>query len=329
MALAMGAQKYHLVAPVMTTENVVLIRQGRHLLQEMAVATYIPNDCELQGGSGSNSNGRVSANTQDRGNGSDDSQSMLILTGPNFSGKSVYLKQNALIVYLAHIGSYVPAEKAIIGITDRILTRIATRESVSKNQSAFMIDLQQIALSISQATRRSLVIVDEFGKGTNSLDGAGLAAGVFNYFLDLGAECPKVLAATHFHEIFENNFLVDHPRLSFGYMAVHVDPHSEDLREQVNYLFQFTAGRSSSSFGATCARMNGIDEAMVARAEDLILLASRGEDLVNACSKLDVGKVKDLEHAESVGRSFLALDFDMDKRRCSAMLNDIMSIDLE
>ena len=91
---------------------------------------------------------------------------MLMMTGPNYSGKSVYLKQVALIVYMAHVGCFVPAEHAIIGLTDKILTRIATRESVSRFQSAFMIDLQQIALAMTLAARRSLVVIDEFGKGT-------------------------------------------------------------------------------------------------------------------------------------------------------------------
>ena len=93
---------------------------------------------------------------------------MILLTGPNYSGKSVYQKQVALAVYMAHIGSFVPAETAVIGLTDKILTRITTRETVSKTQSAFMIDVQQIALALNQATRRSLVVIDEFGKGTDS-----------------------------------------------------------------------------------------------------------------------------------------------------------------
>ena len=97
-----------------------------------------------------------------------DGPSMLMMTGPNYSGKSVYLKQVALIVYMAHVGCFVPADRAVIGLTDKILTRIATRETVSKFQSAFMIDLQQIALAMTLATHRSLVIVDELGKGTDS-----------------------------------------------------------------------------------------------------------------------------------------------------------------
>ena len=109
----------------------------------------------------------------DHGSSQADPPSMLILTGPNYSGKSVFLKQSALIVYMAHLGSFVPAQAAAIGITDKILTRISTRESVSKIQSAFMIDLQQIAFAARMATHRSLVVIDEFGKGTDT-NGKGI-----------------------------------------------------------------------------------------------------------------------------------------------------------
>jgi DNA mismatch repair protein MSH5 len=127
---------------------------------------------------------------------------MLVLTGPNYSGKSVYLKQVALIVYMAHVGSFVPAESANIGLTDKILSRVTTRETVSRVQSAFMIDLQQISLALSLATRRSLLVIDEFGKGTESSDGAGLACAVMEHLLKLGDERPKVIGATHFHGEF-------------------------------------------------------------------------------------------------------------------------------
>lgn len=125
--------------------------------------------------------------------------SMLVLTGPNYSGKSVYLKQVALIIFMAHVGCFVPAERAKIGLTDKILSRVTTRETVSRAQSAFMIDLQQISLALNLATRRSLLIIDEFGKGTDASDGAGLACAVMEHLLSLGNERPKVIGATHFH----------------------------------------------------------------------------------------------------------------------------------
>jgi len=180
-----------------------------HLLQELTVSSFVANDTTLVGGpgddyqddddiSGAAERNRTSSfNWQTPSH--KDSPSMLILTGPNYSGKSVYLKQVALIVFMAHIGSFVPADSARVGVTDKILSRVTTRETVSRIQSAFMIDLQQISLALSLATRRSLLIIDEFGKGTDSSDGAGLACAVLEHLLSLDVESPKVIAATHYH----------------------------------------------------------------------------------------------------------------------------------
>lgn len=182
-----------------------------HILQELLVSSFVANDTRLRGGEGHQEvasdteqgheydQQALASSTTGHAHTHDDGPSMLILTGPNYSGKSIYLKQVALIVYMAHVGSFVPADVAEIGLTDKILSRVATRETVSYVQSAFMIDLQQISLALSSATRRSLLIIDEFGKGTASSDGAGLACAVMEHLLNLDGERPKVVAATHFH----------------------------------------------------------------------------------------------------------------------------------
>ena len=160
--------------------NGTLADSGRHPLQELTVPAYVPNDTFLVGGLGtadSTEFQEVQARTDGLSRGlsrktasskAAEGCSMLMMTGPNYSGKSVYLKQVALIVYMAHVGCFVPADFATVGLTDKILTRITTRETVSRFQSAFMIDLQQVALAMTLATHRSLVIIDEFGKGTDS-----------------------------------------------------------------------------------------------------------------------------------------------------------------
>jgi DNA mismatch repair protein MSH5 len=159
----------------MTNQNVINIQGGRHALQELVVPSFIANDCNMEGGGGAEACLGEDETAK--------ASSMIVLTGPNHSGKSIYLKQVALVVYLAYIGSYVPAEHAVISLTDRMLTRIATRESVARHESAFSIDLRQAAFSMNFATRRSLVLVDEFGKGTNAIDGVGLMTALLDHFL--------------------------------------------------------------------------------------------------------------------------------------------------
>lgn len=309
LALAGGSQKYGWVAPEMSDENILHIEGGRHPLQELVVPVFIENDCTMSGGCGARIQGRVDGGSVSSVE-PDNFPSSLVLTGPNHSGKSVYLKQVALIVYLAHVGSYVPASRARIGITDRILTRIATRESVSKRESAFAIDLRQAAFAMNFVTRRSLVLIDEFGKGTNSQDGAGLLTALMAHFTHLGAERPKVIAATHFHEIFEGGFLSESSELAFAHMVVRVDFDAAATEDQVTHLFKLAPGRSTSSFGSRCAAMNGIDETVVERAEMIMLLLARNEDLEAACAQLSDKEADRLIEAEAVARAFLEQDIE-------------------
>ncbi|GME25550.1 DNA mismatch repair protein msh5 [Neofusicoccum parvum] len=316
LALSQGAKDHKLARPKVVADNVVQIRGGRHPLQELTVPSYVANDTLLVGSPDPELQvERISSEipTTERSNAPTsstamDGPKMLVLTGPNYSGKSIYMKQVALIVYMAHIGSFVPAESARIGLTDKILTRITAHESVSKIQSTFMIDLQQMSMALNAATPRSLLVIDEFGKGTDSNDGAGLVCGIFDYLLNLGNDCPKVLGATHFHEIFEEGYLLYHPALQFGHMEVRVDGTKNGVEDQITYLYNFRLGRSVSSFGTMCAAMNGISKEVVSRAEQLILVSVKGEDLVAACAVMPSGERAELEEAESIARAFLAAD---------------------
>ena len=301
LAFAHVAHESKLTRPKITEDNTINIKGGRHLLQEMVVPSFVANDTYLVGGTGEGEN---------------EGPNMLLLTGPNYSGKSVYQKQVALAVYMAQVGSFVPANSATIGITDKILTRITTRETVSKVQSAFMIDMQQIAIALNSCTRRSLVVIDEFGKGTDTCDGAGLAAGVFHHLLSLGSEAPKTLVATHFHEIFSLGIFADMPNISFAHMEVHVEERDDrsagEHNSEITYLYNLRPGRSDLSYGTQCAAMNGVPMEIVDRAVELARLASKGEDLVSICSALKKDDMEELRYAEKAARMFLAQDFDRD-----------------
>lgn len=307
LATLCGQNKW--TAPIMTNSNVLHIKGGRHPLQELVTPAFIPNDCSMAGGMGSQTQGDIEMPSFESTDGSLGSPSTVVITGPNHSGKSVYLKQIAIIVYLAHIGCFVPADHAYIGLTDRILTRIATRETVARSESAFAIDLRQIAFTMNFATRRSLIIVDEFGKGTNTQDGAGLLAATIDHFASLHLERPKLLVATHFHEILDGELLGESAELAFAHMEIHIDLEAPTVEDQVTYLYQLAPGKSISSFGSRCAAMNGVDQAVVERAESIIVQMVHHEDLEVACSKLSETEAQKLAIAEAVARAFLQEDF--------------------
>ncbi|EXJ86901.1 hypothetical protein A1O3_03855 [Capronia epimyces CBS 606.96] len=308
LAFAHTARQFKLTRPMITEENIIEIKGGRHLLQEMSVASFVPNDTFLVGGGGGGIEG----------------PSMLILTGPNYSGKSVYQKQVALAVYMAQVGSYVPADSATIGITDKIYTRITTRESVSKIESAFMIDMQQIAMALNSCTRRSLVVIDEFGKGTDSCDGAGLAAGVFQYLSSLEAESPKALVATHFHEIFDLGLFDEAQNITFAHMEVRVDEHRSRHQgctsTEVTHLYNLRPGRSDTSYGVQCAAQNGVPGEVVERATELARLSRKGEDLVAICSALSQAESEDVRLAQLTAELFMDQDLDQEMTK-----EDLMS----
>ncbi|KAF8944484.1 MutS protein msh5 [Haplosporangium gracile] len=283
VSLARVARLHNYRRPKMVDGTILKIVNGRHPLQELVVDSFVTNSTHI---GGINQNGtsaptaETGASTASRSSETGDARvenRVIILTGPNSSGKSVYLKQVALISFMAHVGSFVPADSAVIGITDRILTRLQTRETVSSIQSAFMTDLQQTALAIRMSTARSLVVLDEFGKGTTSTDGAGLFCSVTEHFARLNEESrPRVLATTHFHELFENDLMDLSLPISLYTMEVYQQP---DYME-ATFLFRVVQGKTPSSFGPACAAMANMPTHIVQRGLHLSQLFRRYENVV-------------------------------------------------
>nr|GMC80404.1 DNA mismatch repair protein MSH5 isoform X1 [Ipomoea batatas] len=254
LSLTLVARQNNYARPTLTAENILDIHNGRHLLQEMTVDTFIPNDTKILDEEFS---GKVN-----------------IITGPNYSGKSIYVKQVALIVFLSHIGSFVPAEAATVGLTDRIFCAMGTK-FMTAEQSTFMIDLHQVGMMLRHATSRSLCLLDEFGKGTLTEDGIGLLGGVINHFVSC-YDPPKVLVCTHLTEIFDSGCLLESERIKYYTMSVlSPEKNSADL-EEVVFLYRLVPGRALLSFGLHCAQLAGIPEEVVKRAV-LVLDALQNE----------------------------------------------------
>ncbi|XP_057809795.1 DNA mismatch repair protein MSH5 isoform X3 [Salvia miltiorrhiza] len=280
LSLALVARQNNYVRPILTSESMLDIRNGRHVLQEMTVDTFIPNDTIIT------DEGRIS-----------------IITGPNYSGKSVYIKQVALIVFLSHIGSFVPADAATVGVTDRIFCAMGSKYMTAE-QSTFMIDLQQIGMMLRHASSRSLCLVDEFGKGTLSEDGIGLLGGTINYFASYDNP-PKVLLSTHLSEIFEDGYLLESSKIKYFTMSVLSPDEKGTDTEDIVFLYRLVPGRALLSYGLHCALLAGVSEKVIERAAHLLVSMEHNknaERLVNESIS-----VQDQQYQEAVEK-LLAFD---------------------
>ncbi|XP_024467350.2 DNA mismatch repair protein MSH5 isoform X1 [Populus trichocarpa] len=241
LSLAIVAHQNNYVRPILTEENLLDIQNGRHVLQEMTVDTFIPNDTKIL-----------------------HDERIIIITGPNYSGKSIYIKQVALIVFLSHIGSFVPADAATVGLTDRIFCATGSK-LMTAEQSTFMIDLHQVGLMLRQTTSRSLCLLDEFGKGTLTEDGIGLLGGTVNYFVACD-DPPKVLMSTHLTELFNDGCLPESEKVKFFTMSLlRPDNNSTDIKDIV-FLYRLVPGHALLSYGLHCALLAGVPEEVIKRA---------------------------------------------------------------
>jgi len=296
------------VRPKIVPQNTIQIIGGRHPLVEGCVENYVPNDTHLVANSSSPPPRKKRKGTECHiGN------PMIVLTGANYSGKSVYLKQVAIIVILAQLGSFVPAEEAQIGIHDAVFTRVSTTESASQSSSAFMIDLQRISFMLRNCTARSILLIDEFGKGTDPTDGQALFCGVIQHLISRDSGCPIVLVSTHFHSVFTNGFLSLDLPVDYTHMAIVLrnDEESGDDNSP-KYLYKLTGDLVSSSHAMGCAAQAGVPRHIRLKADRVSRLLSRFEILELLDVRLDEEEREELEMMEEIARRFVAVDFEQD-----------------
>ena len=236
------ASRYNYVKPTVAAVDEIVIRDGRHPVVEQLFTQegFVPNDTLLN---------------------CDDEQ-LHIITGPNMSGKSTYLRQTALIVLMAQIGCFVPAAAAKIGLVDRIFTRVGASDNLVMGQSTFLVEMNETANILNNATRNSLVIFDEVGRGTSTFDGLSIAWAVSEYLLDEKRMGAKTLFATHYHELVE--LASKYKRAKNYNVAVHEDG------QKVTFLRKVVPGGADQSYGIHVARLAGLPQAVITRAQQIL-----------------------------------------------------------
>ncbi len=241
-ALAEVAARHAYARPKLEAGDVLEIRGGRHPVVELWLRgeRFVPNDTVFAEG-----------------------KRIHIITGPNMSGKSTYLRQVALIVLLAQIGSFVPADEATIGLVDRIFTRIGAQDEIHAGQSTFMIEMIETALILQQSTRRSLIILDEIGRGTSTYDGLAIARAVVEYLHNHPRLGGKTLFATHYHELTEMENIL--PGVANYNVAV------AEQGGQIAFLHAIQPGKADKSYGIHVAQLAGIPKAVVQRAAEILV----------------------------------------------------------
>jgi DNA mismatch repair protein MutS len=225
-----------------------VIRAGRHPVVESLLPAheFVPNDVELDV----------------------DSRQILLVTGPNMAGKSTYLRQVALLVLLAQVGSFVPADSAVIGVVDRIFTRVGASDHLARGHSTFMVEMTEVSRILDAATRRSLVLLDEVGRGTSTYDGLAIAWSVLEHLHETPECAARTLFATHFHEL---TVLAD--RLERA-RNVRVTVH--EWKDDVVFLRKIVEGAADRSFGIQVAKLAGLPESVTKRARKILAELERG-----------------------------------------------------
>jgi DNA mismatch repair protein MutS len=241
LSLAEVAARRNYCRPLLTEDDEIYIRGGRHPVIEATGERFIPNDVFLN-------------NSTDR---------LLIITGPNMGGKSVYLRQAALIAIMAQIGSFVPADEARVAILDRVFTRVGASDSLARGRSTFMVEMTETANILNTATPRSLILLDEVGRGTSTFDGLSLAWAIAEYLHDNPQHSGKTLFATHYHEMTELSKLL--PGARNYQMAV------KESGGAIVFLRRVVEGTASKSYGIEVAKLAGLPRSVTDRAREILL----------------------------------------------------------
>jgi len=239
-SLAETARLFHYCRPRLNESLQLTICDGRHpvLDQNLVEEKFVPNDTELDG----------------------DKLRLAIITGPNMAGKSTYIRQVALIVLMAQIGSFVPATSAEIGLVDRIFTRVGASDDLSRGQSTFMVEMNETANIVNNATERSLIILDEIGRGTSTFDGLSIAWSVAEFLHDRIKA--RTLFATHYHEL--TKLAVERKGVVNFNVAV------REWNEQIIFLRKIVPGGADKSYGIQVARLAGLPKEILDRAKDIL-----------------------------------------------------------
>ena len=269
------ANKY--CAPEFTEENCIEIEQGRHAIIELRLPPndpYIANDIKL-----------------DR-----DAQQIMMITGPNMSGKSAVLRQTALIVLMAQMGSFVPAKRVRMGIVDKVFTRVGANDNLSAGESTFMVEMNETASILNNLSDRSLILLDEIGRGTSTYDGVSIAWAIAEYLHEHPQFRAKTLFATHYHELNDMTNLF--PRIKNFNVSV------SEAKGKIVFRRKLQEGGSNHSFGIHVAQLAGMPKTVVNRANDMLhqLETKRGE------APTGKGKANVVQGEEKMQLSFFQLD---------------------
>ncbi len=241
-ALADCSRRYGYVRPKITADSRLNIIAGRHPVLDAAMKNerFVPNDVLLDG----------------------EENRMMIITGPNMAGKSTYIRQTALLVLMAQMGSFIPADEAQIGLVDRIFTRVGAADDIARGQSTFMVEMVETANILNHATDKSLVILDEIGRGTSTFDGLSIAWAVAEYLHDQPGCRARTQFATHYHELTELSLMKK------GVKNYNVAV--KEYGDQIIFLRQIVAGGTDKSYGIHVAKLAGLPQAVVARANEVL-----------------------------------------------------------